>query len=119
MTGIHGLLLMTTAIVHVAFGLMPKIYGAEWRSFAQKKFWRSVWIENDRNMAAFWFVIFGPVLFLAGLSIYEIETAGLDLPASIGWTLLTVSTVGAIMSPKSGFAALLLPQAIFYLYAAM
>jgi len=115
MAGIHGLLLMATAIIHVLFGLGPKVYGAEWRNFVRSKLWKSVWIDNDKNMAAFWFVIFGPVLFLTGMSVYEIETAGLALPSSIGWTLLGVSTFGAIMCPKSGFTVFLLPQAIFYL----
>jgi len=118
MTGIHGFLLMATAIIHVSFGLLPKVYGSEWRRFAEAKFWRSILLDNDKNMAAFWFVAFGPVIFLAGLAIYELEAGGLALPASIGWTLLAIAAVGAVMSPKSGFTVFLLPQAIFYLYAA-
>ncbi len=106
---------MGTAVLHTAFGLLPKIYGEEWSEFSRLRLWKSVSIANDRNMAAFWFVIFGPTLFLAGLAIYEIEMAGIGLPRSFGWTLLGVSAVGSVMCPKSGFTILLLPQAIYYL----
>jgi hypothetical protein len=115
MTGIHGILLISTAVLHVVFGLLPLVYGADWKKYIRSGLLNSVQIDNDRSMAAFWFVIFGPVLFLAGLAIYELETQLGVLPASLGWVLLIFSVIGSLVTPKSGFTVLLLPQVIYYL----
>ena len=117
MTGIHGILLMGTGVIHILYGLLPMAYQKDWYEFYQKKFWNLVTITSDRKMAAFWFVIAGPFMFLTGLILYELEIQGF-MPLSVGWVFLTISLTGAIMAPKSGFTIFLLPQALFYLYRA-
>ena len=77
-----------------------------------------VLIHDDRKMAAFWFVIAGPLFFMMGMLVYFIEVSGLALPISFGGVMIAVALIGSIMSNKSGFTILLLPQAVYYLLAA-
>lgn len=118
MNGLHGILLILTGVIHIVFGLMPAIYGSQWKAFLTSGMLNTVWVDNDKNMAAFWFVIFGPIMIALGVAVYELETQFSVLPMSVGWVLLGLSVLGAIMSPKSGFTLLLIPQSIFYLYSA-
>lgn len=117
--GIHGILLIITGILHSIFTLFPFIYGHQWRTFIQSGLWKSVHLGKDREMAAFWFGIAGSLMNALGLCVYELEMAGLHLPASIGLAMLSISLLGALMSPKSGFTFLLVPQSIFYLVTSM
>ncbi len=119
MNGIHGGIMMATGLVHVLFGLMPLVYGRDWLRFYQNSFSNVVTVENDRAMAAFWFVMTGPMFVIIGALIFSMESQGLPLPAVVGWMLLAVSLLGAVMSHKSGFTVLLLPQTIFYLFSAL
>jgi len=119
MQGIHGILLVFTGILHIMFGFMPVVYQREWQWFVRYKLWSQVGLENDRAMAAFWFVVAGPFMIMIGLLLYELETAGLDLPLSFGILFFLISGIGAIMSPRSGFTLLLLPQSIYYLVDAL
>jgi hypothetical protein len=55
---------------------------------------------------AFWFVIFGPLLMLAGhTAIHAVSTAALPLLKIVGWYLLAVSVIGVAALPKSPFLA--------------
>lgn len=119
MQGIHGILLMATGIVHVVFGLLPINYGNDWKGYLFAGVWNTVSLENDRSMAAFWFVMAGLLMFLVGLAIYEIERRANILPLSIGCVFLGITLLGCLMAPKSGFTFLLLPQALFYLYVSL
>jgi hypothetical protein len=118
MNGLHGILLMATGFLHVVFALMPVAYQKDWTEFWKKRLWNQVLINDDRKMAAFWFLIAGPLFFIIGHLIYTIEVQGLPLPISVGWMLFAVGTLGATMSHKSGFTVLILPQAIYYLLSA-
>lgn len=118
MNGLHGILLILTGVIHIAFGLMPAIYGSQWKQFLNLRIFNTVWVNNDKNMAAFWFVIFGPIMIALGLAVYELETQFSILPMSVGWALLSISILGSIMTPKSGFTVLLIPQSVFYLLSA-
>src|SRR3989338_7410845 len=118
MTGLHGILLMATGTIHLVFGLMPNAYQRDWSEFMRKKFWNQIVIVNDRKMAAFWFLFAGLLFFIIGYLIYTLEVQGLALPISVGWMIFAVGVLGSIMSHKSGFTVLILPQAIYYLISA-
>jgi hypothetical protein len=94
------------------------VYLSDWVNFFRNKLWSQVDIKVDRKMAAFWFVIAGPLIAVIGLLIYDFELKGLLLPINVGWILLSIAILGAVMSPKSGFTFLLIPQAIYYLLSA-
>lgn len=53
---------------------------------------------------AVWFVLFGALLFVCGLTIAELEksTSG-PLPQPIGWSLLGIIVLGVTLMPASGF----------------
>jgi Family of unknown function (DUF6463) len=62
--------------------------------------------------AVVWFVLFGAMLFVCGLAVAELEKSlSGQLPKIIGWSLLTLATVGVVLMPKSGFW-LVFPPAI-------
>lgn len=62
--------------------------------------------------AVVWFVLFGAALFIAGLVISALEQAAPHaLPRSLGWTLLALALLGAVLMPASGFW-LALPPAL-------
>ncbi|MBI1860390.1 MAG: hypothetical protein HYR96_05680 [Deltaproteobacteria bacterium] len=117
MVGLHGILLIATGVVHIAFALSPAVYWKDWIGFSKRTFWNQVLITSDRSMAAFWFLLAGPLFVLLGMAIYEIEMSGGPLPKSIGVGLLMLGVGGAFMSPKSGFTVFILPQALFYLFS--
>lgn len=61
---------------------------------------------------AVWFVLFGIVLFICGLSINALEQASSNrVPKLIGWCLLALGALGAALMPVSGFW-LVFPPAI-------
>lgn len=119
MSGIHGIFLMATGLLHVLVSLTPKAYLKDWSEIKKQNFWKQVTLQDDRRMAAFWFLFGGPLFFVIGYLIYFIEMQGIPMPAAFGWMLLGLGVFGSILTPKSGFTILVLPQAIFYLMSAM
>lgn len=91
---------MATAVLHIVVGL---IFAAQpLLAVVQNGFFNAVDPHFDR-MAAVWFLLFGPMLFLLGLFVqWALKETG-KLPASIGWGLLLVSVVGVVLMPTSGF----------------
>ena len=66
----------------------------------------------DRR-AAFWFMIFGPLLVMGGhLAIYAVNTADARLLRIIGFYLLVIAAVGCLALPKSPFWAGLVSSAV-------
>lgn len=60
--------------------------------------------KSEIRRTAFWFVIFGPLVMLAGHIAIRAVTAGdLELVRVIGLYALAVSIVGFAAIPKSGF----------------
>ena len=61
---------------------------------------------------AVWFVLFGVMLFICGLSIDALEGASANhVPKFLGWCLLALGVLGAALMPVSGFW-LIFPPAI-------
>src|SRR5262245_66613863 len=67
----------------------------------------------DRR-AAFWFMIFGPLLVMGGhLAIHAVKTADPGLLKIIGFYLLAVALVGSLAQPTSPFWVGLIAAAVF------
>lgn len=67
----------------------------------------------DRR-AAFWFMIFGPLLIMGGhLAIHAVKTADAGLLKIIGFYLLAVAAVGSLAMPQSPFWVGLIVSLVF------
>src|SRR5262249_39115789 len=67
----------------------------------------------DRR-AAFWFMIFGPLLVMVGhLAIHAVNTADAELLKIIGFYLLAVAVVGSLAMPNSPFWVGQVSSAVF------
>ncbi len=67
---------------------------------------------DPRTQLAVWFVLFGVMLFICGLSIDALERASSNqVPKFIGGCLLALGVLGAALMPMSGFW-LVFPPAI-------
>jgi hypothetical protein len=64
--------------------------------------------------AAFWFMIFGPLLIMGGhLAIHAVKTADMGLLKIIGFYLLAVAAVGSLAMPQSPFWVGLIVSLVF------
>ena len=67
----------------------------------------------DRQ-TAFWFIVFGPLLVMAGhMAVHAANTADRGLLKIIGFYLLAISAVGSLAEPTSPFWAGLVSALIF------
>jgi CHASE2 domain-containing sensor protein len=61
-------------------------------------------VTSEKTAAAAWFLLFGFLLFITSLLISVIEKHDtLEIPNSIGISLFTLTTIGVILMPASGF----------------
>lgn len=95
-----GFWLGALALLHTLVGLV--IYRAELLEWLQAGFFNAVEPSWER-MAAFWFLMFGWVLFLLGqvVSHFEQQTQPIPQAVFMGW--LALSTFGMLAMPFSGF----------------
>src|SRR6516225_6029036 len=64
--------------------------------------------------AAFWFMIFGPLLIMGGhLAIHAVKTEDVGLLKIIGFYLLAVAAVGSLAMPQSPFWVGLIVSLVF------
>jgi hypothetical protein len=120
---IHGRLLMVTGVAHVALSLMPGVFGEQFYQFASSVFFNVSSGAADfsffggsmkyEEFAAFWFFYAGPMMFLFGMSIDQLERLQGNVAASISSAFLVVSCIGAYMVPFSGMTFVLIPQGLF------
>lgn len=59
--------------------------------------------EDPMTGAVVWFVLFGAVLFIAGLAIHHLERVSPQMPRSLGFSLLALVGLGVVLMPASGF----------------
>jgi len=62
----------------------------------------------DKELA-FWFMLWGLLTFILGEIANWAEQEGKRLPAHVGWQLIVVNAVAAILVPKGGFWFVLIP----------
>ena len=61
---------------------------------------------SDARRVAFWFVIFGPLLILAGhVAIHAVQAGDLPLLRLVGTYMSVISVIGVAAFPKSPFLA--------------
>lgn len=65
--------------------------------------------QPDREMA-FWFIFFGFSTMVFGALIDWCESKEIKLPPAIGWGLLTMSVIGVLLMPASGFWVVMIPS---------
>ena len=71
-------------------------------------------VGHPDRRAAFWFVIFGPLLVMGGhLAIHAVKTADPALLKIIGFYFLAVALVGSLAAPTSPFWVGLIAAAVF------
>lgn len=101
-----GYLLMLTAVLHMLLGLL--LFWQPLRAMLQAGLFNSIAAEASRGMA-FWFLLFGMLLFLVGQSMqWSLAQCG-RVPRSVSWGLLGIALVGCVVMPVSGFW-LVIPQ---------
>jgi hypothetical protein len=109
-------LLYVTAVGHVLVGcvLFREPLAAMWRDGILNSIGSDVvpgaasWIEALRPQfdreAAFWFILFGPCLWMLGQVVHRaVELAEARMLRILGWDLLALGVVGAAVMPVSGF----------------
>ncbi|MDQ3755045.1 MAG: DUF6463 family protein [Acidobacteriota bacterium] len=65
--------------------------------------------QPDREMA-FWFICCGFLMIVFGALIDWCESKEIKLPPAIGWGLLTISIIGVMFMPDSGFWLFIIPS---------
>ncbi len=90
-----GYWLFGVAALHTVGAFL--LYGSNIMGMAADGFFGSADVPADKE--AFWFLIAGPFMFLAGLSILNMPKVSL----SIGVTLGLIALVGVTFIPISGF----------------
>jgi len=105
----RGYWLMVVSAVHTAFAIA--IFNEVLVSIVKRGVINTVGTDPMTG-AVVWFVLFGVMLFICGLTISELEKSLPGaLPRSIGWSLLILILLGVTLMPASGFW-LALPPAI-------
>lgn len=85
---------------HTAFGIM--FFGNTYVEMFSKGLVGSV--NTVETAAAAWFMLFGFLLFILSLLIFAVEKhETLEVPNSIAISLFTLTTIGVILMPESGF----------------
>ena len=104
-----GRWLIGVSIIHTLFAVV--VFGKILLSVVQRGVFNTVGTDPMVG-AVVWFVLFGAALFICGLIVSTLERSSPSpLPKSLGWSLLALATLGAILMPASGFW-LVFPPAI-------
>jgi hypothetical protein len=103
-----GRWLMTVAALHVVIAIVQ--YHDVLATVAQRGAFNTVAGAPEVG-AVVWSLLFGAVAFIGGLAVSALEKSGVALPKSLGWCLVVLAAVGAVLVPVSGFW-LVFPPAI-------
>ena len=94
-------LLKVTAVGHALIGLV--LFRVPLAAIVGDGVLNSVTGQLDRE-AAFWFLLFSPICFALGQIVERaVHQGDARLLAIVGWHLLGIGVVGAIIMPVSGF----------------
>ena len=104
-----GRWLVAVSILHIVFAVV--VFRKVLTPVVERGLVNAVGTDPLTSLAV-WFVLFGVMLFICGLSIDALERASSNgVPKSIGWGLLGMSILGVALMPVSGFW-LVFPPAI-------
>ncbi|GAB4559251.1 MAG: hypothetical protein Tsb007_20960 [Rhizobacter sp.] len=96
-------LLFSLGVAHIAYGLVK--FRAPLREAVAAGF-VGQFSATELRRTAFWFVVFGPLLMLAGhVAVHAVSVGDLGLLKVIGGYTLFISLVGVAAFPKSPFLA--------------
>lgn len=95
-----GRWLIAVAAIHTLFAIV--VFRNVLSSIIKRGVFNTVGNDSMTGVVV-WFVLFGAVLFICGLAVSALERSSLNLPASLGWSLLALSVLGVVLMPASGF----------------
>jgi hypothetical protein len=96
-----GFWLMGVSALHTLFAFV--VFGKVLASIAQRGMFNTVG-DDPMTGAVVWFVFFGIILFICGLTVAALEKSSPNpIPKSIGWSLLIMTILGVVLMPVSGF----------------
>jgi len=104
-----GRWVIAVSLIHTIFAFA--VFGQVMLSIVERGVFNAVGTD-PMTAAVVWFVLFGALLFVYGLTVDGIEkSSSTPLPKSIGWGLLALGIAGVVLMPASGFW-LVFPPAI-------
>ena len=104
-----GRWLIAVSILHVIFAIA--VFRKVFALVVERGLVNAVGADPLSQLAV-WFILFGAMLFISGVSIDALERASSNhVPKLIGWCLLGLGALGAALLPVSGFW-LIFPPAI-------
>jgi hypothetical protein len=96
-----GRWLVLVSVLHTAFAVA--LYPEVLVSIIKRGVFNTVG-SDPLTGAVIWFVLFGAMLFICGLTLAELEkSSSAPLPRPIGWSLLILVLLGVTLMPVSGF----------------
>ncbi len=114
MRRLSGPLLMATGVLDLLYVLV--FHSRQLAAIAQDGFFDAVELHPAQldQETAFWHLTFWATVLILGALVHWAQARTGNLPAFLGWSLLALGAVGAVLMPVSGFWAVL-PQAVMML----
>ncbi len=106
-----GKCVVVIGVIHTIFGFV--VFHEIIAALAGEMFLNTIDKQIDRN-AAFWFLYTGFAFVIMGGLIDWIERRHPGLPPFLKWSFLSITVLGCVIMPKSGFWLLLIPCIGFF-----
>ena len=106
---IAGRILMAIGAIPVAFFLW--VGRGPLSAVVQNGFFKVLCPHHDR-LAIFWSLCFGVMGFFLGQLISWCEGRGMPIPMFLGWELLGLAVLGALLMPVSGWWLVMIPAVL-------
>ena len=106
-------LLMVTGVLHILGGIwvgrapLMRIFREGFFGEADSALGTAP--AHEQKELLFWFLLWGVFTFLLGQVISWLYKEGKRIPAYIGWELVVITLVAALLAPKNGFWLMLVP----------
>ncbi|MQA37434.1 DUF6463 family protein [Rugamonas aquatica] len=94
-----GKWLMFVALGHTAVAIA--LFSNGYREVMAQGFFNTV--HTEKIGLAVWFMLFGFLLFIAGMLVQALEKHALPIPTAIGVAMLLLTVLGVALMPTSGF----------------
>lgn len=103
-----GKSVIVIGILHTVVGIIV-FYNVLFLLISERLFNTITLNQQPNREATFWFLITGFALLIIGGLIDYIEQNNLDSPTFLPWSFLSITVMGAIIMPISGFWLLFIP----------
>lgn len=94
-----GKWMMFVALGHTAVAVA--FFSNGYREVMAQGFFNAV--RSEKSGLAVWFMLFGFLLFIAGMLVSALEKQAAPIPLAIGVALLLLTVLGVSLMPVSGF----------------